>query len=156
MFALKPFAKRNMLPRLRAETPFGWMPEEFSTLFNRFFAGWPVMETEEWPYGWDLTMENLEKEFVVRLELPGFEVPEVKVEVVGDELRIEAEHKELPKKEEKEGEKVEKAYAHVKRVITLPKEIELEKAEALYRNGVLEVHFPRTPEALARKIEIKT
>jgi len=156
MFALRPLTKRNTLPRLRAETPFDWMQEEFSTLFHRFFPVMPVMETEEWPYGWDLKMEEKEKELIIRLELPGLEAPEVKVEVLGDELQVEAEHKELPKKEEKVEEKVESTYAHVKRTVTLPKEIELEKAEAVYRNGVLEVHFPRTPAAIGRKIEVKT
>jgi len=155
MFALKPWTKRNLIPRLRAETPFGWMPEEFSNVFNRFFGGLPVMETAEWPYRWGLTMEEKEKETVIRIELPGFEVGEVKVEIVGEEVVIEAEHKE-PEKEEKKGEEVERTYAHAKRTVTLPPDVEKEKVEALYQNGVLEVKFPRKAEVVGRKIEVKT
>jgi HSP20 family protein len=70
-----------------------------------------------------------------------------------EELTIEAEHKEPAKKAE---EKTEREYAHVKRVTTLPVGIEPEKAEALYRNGVLEVRIPRKPEAVGRRIEVKT
>jgi HSP20 family protein len=44
----------------------------------------------------------------------------------------------------------------VRRTIELPTGIELERAEATFRNGVLEVHLPRTPEATARRIEVKT
>lgn len=151
MFALMPRTRTALLPR--TEAPFRWMPEEFETLFNRFFAGGPVMETPEWPYTWGVTTEEKEKEVVVRVELPGFEPAELKVEVTGELLTVEAEHREPA---EKATEKAERTYAHVKRVITLPPTVELEKAEATYRNGVLEVHVPRTPEAVGRRIEVKT
>jgi len=154
MFALMPWRKRTVAPLPRMETPFRWLPEEFETLVNRLFTGLPVLETSEWPYRWGLTMEEKEKEIVVRVELPGFAPEEVKVEVTGERLMVEAEHKEPEKKEEKE--KVEREYAHVKREVTLPPEIEAEKAEATFRNGVLEVHLPRKPEAVGRRIEVKT
>jgi HSP20 family molecular chaperone IbpA len=154
MFALTPrtWRTRELLPR--TETPFGWVPEEVSSLFNRFLTSLPIPETFEWPYRWALTMEEKEKEFVVRVELPGFEPEEVKVEVLGERLTIEAEHK-VPA-EEKAEEKAEREYVHVKREVTLPPTVETEKLEAVYRKGVLEVHLPRKPEAMARRIEVKT
>jgi HSP20 family protein len=158
MFALMPWRKRKMALLPRTEIPFRWMPEEFEKLFTRFMTT-PVMETPEWEYPWGLIVEEKEKEVVVRAELPGFEPEEVKVELVGELLTVEAEHKEPAEekaKEEKPEKKVERAYAHVKRVITLPPELELEKTEAVYRNGVLEVHVPRKPEAVGRRIEVKT
>jgi len=85
--------------------------------------------------------------------MPGFEPKEVKVELVGERLTIEAEHKEPAEEGKKEEERV---YAHVKRVITLPPGVNPEKIEATYRNGVLEVHVPRTPEPTGRRIEVKT
>jgi len=152
MFALKPWKRTTaLLPR--AETPFGWMPEEFSTLFNRLFSTWPIMETPEWTYPWGVTTEETEKEIVVRVELPGFTPEEVKVELMGEMLTVEAEHKEPAEKKE---EKTERRYAHVKRTVSLPPGVELEKVEATYRNGVLEVHVPRKPEAAGRRIEVKT
>jgi len=151
MFALMPWTKRTTTPLPRAETPFRWLPEEFETLFNRMMTSWPVLETPEWPYRWGLTMEEKEKEVLVRVELPGFAKEEIKVELTGDRLMVEAEHKEPEEKKEKE----ERAYAHVKREMTLPPEVEAEKAEAIYRNGVLEVHLPRKPEAVGRRLEVK-
>jgi HSP20 family protein len=127
------------------------MPD-FETLFNRFFTEWPLIEPE-WPIPWDVAMEEKEKEVIVKVELPGFEPAELKVELLGDRLTIEAEHKEPAKKGE---EKAETAYAHVKRVLTLPPGIELEKMEAAYRNGVLEVKVPRKPGEIGRRIEVKT
>jgi len=135
-------------------TPLGVMAEEFAPLFERFFGGWPVMETGELPYRYPLTLEEKEKEVLVRIELPGFTPEEVKVEIKGDMLAIEAEHKDVPEKAEEV--KGEAAYAQVKREIELPVGVELEKVEAIYRHGVLEVHLPKKPEVLGRRIEVKT
>jgi len=132
------------------------MSEEFPALFNRLFTGWPVLEMPEWPMGWGVTTEEGDKEVVVRMEMPGFEATELNVAVTGDRLTVEAEHKEPAEKGEKGKEMPERAYAHVKRVLTLPPEIEGEKAEAVLRNGVLEVRIPRKAEPAGRHIEVKT
>lgn len=154
MFALAPWRTRPMALLPRTETPFGWMMEEFPAVFNRLFAGFPETELPEL-LSPRMTMEETEKEMVIRAELPGFEPAEVKVELLGERLSIEAEHKE-PEPVEKKAVVVERTYAHVRRVITLPPEVEVEKIEATYRNGVLEIHLPRTPEAVGRRIEVKT
>jgi len=152
MLALTPWTKRGMglLPRMDAT--FGSMAEEFKPLFERFFGGWPLIETPETLYRYPLTLEEKDKEVLVRIELPGFAPEEVKVEIQGDMLTIEADHKEVEKAGEEKGEG---AYAQVKREIELPVDVELEKVEALYRHGVLEIHLPRKAEALGRKIEVK-
>ena len=41
------------------------------------------------------------------------------------------------------------------RSVMLPPGLEPEKMKAIFRNGVLEVHVPKTKEAKAKKIEIK-
>jgi len=152
MFALKPWTKRGrgLLPW--TETSSVWMPD-VSTLFERLFPSWPMIETSE-SYPWGMTMEEKEKEVEVRVELPGFEPTELKVELLGERLTVEAEHK--AEKAEKGAEKTERVHAHVRRVVTLPPELEPAKAEAVYRNGVLEVRVPRKAEAVGRRIEVKT
>lgn len=161
MFGLmKPFKRTGTwLPR--TETPFGFIPEEFEKLFNRFVESPWFVENREWPYRWALTMEEKEKELLVRFELPGFTPEEVKIELMGERLVVEAEHKAPAKPEKKEEEKAEKVetereYVHVKREVTLPPEVEPEKAEAEYRNGILEVRIPRKAEMVPRRIAVKT
>jgi len=152
MFALTP-RRSSMAPLARGEFPFGWMREEFPALFERLFTGWPILEMPEWPTGWRATTEETEKEVVFQFEMPGFEPAELNLELTGNRLMVEAEHKEA---DEKGKETPERAYARVKRVMTLPPEVEAEKAEAVLRNGVLEVRIPRKPEAVGRRIEVKT
>lgn len=135
------------VPASRREPFFGWLPEA-SELFRPLIP-WSAFETSEWPYRYGFTLEEKDNEVLVRAELPGFAAEEIKLEVMGEQLVLEAEHKEA-------GEKETQAYAHVKRVVTLPAGVEFEKAEATYRNGVLEVRLPRKTEAVGRKIEVKT
>jgi len=40
--------------------------------------------------------------------------------------------------------------------VTLPTGVDVAGIEAFYRNGILEIHLPRTAEACGRKIEVKT
>jgi HSP20 family protein len=152
MFALAPFTRRSMALLPRMESSFGLIPEEFTTLFDRFLGNWPLTESVEWPPAWGMTTEARENEIVYRIEMPGFEPAEVRVELLGERLTVEAEHRETTGEGE---EKTERVHARVRRVVTLPPELEGEKVEATYRNGVLEVHVPRRPEAVGRRIEVK-
>jgi len=152
MLAVRPRTRTALLPR--PETLFGWVPEEFGTLFNRFFS-LPMMEVPERVYPWGMTMEERENETVVRFELPGFAPEEVKVELLEERLTVEAEHK-VPAEGEGEGPKTEREFARVRREMTLPVGVIPEKVEATLRNGVLEIHLPRTPEATPRRIAVTT
>jgi len=153
MFALMPWTRRNaLLPRI--DGSFSQFPEEFGTFFDRLLNRWPEVEIPEWPSGWGLTTDENEKEFVVRLELPGFEAAEVKVDVLGDRLTVEAEHKEPVAKNDKTDNRSERT--RVRRMLSLPQRIDRETMEASYRNGVLEIHIPRIPEEVGRRIEVKT
>jgi HSP20 family protein len=133
-------------------TPFDLFRNEFASLFDRalpMFGLTPSWELEPWGF----EMEEKENEVIVRAEVPGFEMKEIEVTVRGNELTILAEHKE--EKPEK-GEVVERRNARLERSVILPIGAVPEKIEATYRNGILEVHVPLTPEARPRKIEVKT
>jgi len=146
MLALMPWTRRRneLLPRAGR-----LIPEDFETLWNRL-VGLPVSELEPTDR-WIMTTEERENEVVVRAELPGFAPEEVRVEMVGDMLTIEAEHRPP----EGAAPTTEREYARVRREMTVAPGINLEAVTATYRNGVLEVHLPRTPEATPRRIEVK-
>jgi HSP20 family protein len=160
MFGLTPRRRERRAERALAPrefVPFERLRREFASLFNRAFAGWPVpfepMWEEEVPLR-GLEVEELEKEVVVRAELPGFEVGEIEVLVTGNMLTIRAEHREAPAPEGKEPAPTR--YGRVEETVTLPVGVNLEKIEAHFHNGLMEVHVPRTPEALPRRIEVRT
>jgi hypothetical protein len=78
--------------------------------------------------------------------VPGFDEKDLDVQLNNDMLTIRAE-----KKQEGEGTQRFSSYA---RSVSLPPGIDASKAQATYRNGVLELHFPRPPEARGRRIPI--
>ena len=156
MFGLMPYRKEK---RARTElapreyTPFEFLNREFPALFNRIFGGWPMPFEPTWETAepWGMTLDEKEEEFVVRVEVPGYEARELEVKLTGDVLTILAEHKE------KKGEAPAKhRYDRFERTFTLPAGILPEKIEARCLNGVLEIHLPRTPEVKPRRIEVKT
>lgn len=158
MFSLIPSRKgeRTTEPRAGAY-PLARMREEFASLFNRFFGTMPLAG-EGWDieHGWALDVDDAGKEVVVRAEAPGFEAKDFEVEISGNVLHMSAEKKEEKKKGEKDkGEYTERRYARFERMVTLPEHIVRNKVDASYRNGVLEVHVPKTAEAQGKRIEVK-
>ena len=97
-------------------------------------------------------MEDKESEVIVRAEMPGFEAAEIEVSLTGGLLTIRAEHKRPPEGEKKE-EVIER---RLERKVLLPAGTDPEKVEARYRAGILEVHLPKMPEAMTRRIDVKT
>jgi len=138
--------------------PLDPLRNEIATVFDQFF-GRPF-GAEPWGMEqfWDMDLEEKDNEVVVRAEAPGFEPAEFEVNASGNVLTIRAEHKEGMEKEgeEKEGQPRQWGYRRFERSVTLPTGVDADKAEAHYRNGVLELHLPRTEEARPRRIEVKT
>jgi HSP20 family protein len=129
---------------------------EFDRLLDRLFEPWPLTGLEEMDLPvWDVAMEDAGKELVVRMEAPGFEAREFEVEVVDDTLTVRVVREEKKEKEEKEEKEREEKVVRLFRSILLPAGIDKEKVEARYRNGILEIHLPKLPEALGRRIEVK-
>ena len=137
--------------------PLSQLQDQFDALWDRFFTGWP-MPVEE-AFGserfWDLDMEEGNNEVIVRAEVPGFEPNDLDVQVNNDVLTIKAEKKQETKEGETAAGQRERRYAMYRRSVTLPPGTNPDKAEANYRNGVLELHIPRSEEAQAKRIAVQ-
>jgi HSP20 family protein len=152
MFGLIPWTRRER--NGGALMPVNRLGNEFEAMFDRFFRNWMVpFEGATYPEWYrELNVEETEKEYVIRAEVPGFEAAEFNIHVTGNTLTMKAEHKEEPEAKRGYGY----LERHFERTVTLPPGTNPEMVEAGYRNGVLEVHVPKVEEAKARKIEVKT
>ena len=92
----------------------------------------------------------------LRAELPGYDPEAINIDVDGNSLTISGErHFE---KEESEGNKyplTERFRGSFKRTITLPFDVNSANAEAVYRDGVLELVLHRPEEHKPKKLEVK-
>jgi HSP20 family protein len=110
----------------------------------------------EWSPRCDVTEKD--NEVVVHAELPGVEAKDMEVRIANGLLTVRGEKRTERKEDEKGHEYSERFFGSFERTLTIPAGVDEEHIDASLKDGVLEVHLPRTavgkPET--RKIEIKT
>jgi HSP20 family protein len=148
MFRL-PWRGKSREMETRRSHPLERFRQEFDDLFDRmWFGSFAPMELEfEQERLWDFDVRQDDKEIVVRAEMPGFDEKDLDVQFNNDVLTINAE-----KRQEEGGER---HFSRFARSVTLPAGVDATKAQATYRNGVLELHFPRPEGARGRRIPIQ-
>jgi HSP20 family protein len=91
----------------------------------------------------------------LQFELAGVEPKDVDIRFENGVLTLKGERK-LERADKREGyHRVELAYGTFTRSFSLPVSIDAEKIHAESKNGVLEVHLPKKPEAKPRAIQVK-
>jgi len=93
-------------------------------------------------------------EYVVELEVPGYDEKDLEIEVIDHTLMIKGERKEEKEKKEKDLRLHERLESSFERSFELPSEVEMPQLKAEYGKGVLTLHLPKAVEAKPRKIEI--
>jgi HSP20 family protein len=157
MASLIPWRKeRNGLRALGSgfDSSLSQLRNEFETMLDRFFGRWPSFSGEGGtPPFWGLDLDDTGKEITVRAEAPGFEPGDFDIRITGNTLTIQAERKQ----ESKEA-KGEKFFSHrrLQKSVTLPAEVDANKIDCRYKNGILELRLPRAVEAQAKRIEVKS
>ena len=94
--------------------------------------------------------------YLVTAELPGVKKEEIGIAIDGAQVTLTAEVKR--EKEVAEDERVlhsERTFGKVSRSFALPQELDEAKAEAKFRDGVLELTLPKKAAAQRRQISIQ-
>ncbi len=90
--------------------------------------------------------------FLLRSELSGLDKDKLDITVAGDVLSIKGSR--VDDKLEGSYHRRERGWEDFHRSLTLPDTIAVDKVQASYKDGVLEVTLPRAPEARPRKVSI--
>lgn len=93
--------------------------------------------------------------FVLRLDLPGLDKEDVKINFANGTLSVNGERKFENETKDKNYHRVERAYGKFYRSFTLPKEVKQEKIDANFKNGQLTIVIPKAEEVKPKEIEIK-
>ncbi len=127
--------------------------DELDRLFDSVFGRLPRERAETY-WAPPLDIEENDDSIVVRVELPGMNKEDIKVSLSGDTLTISGERKQESERKGKTYYRVERAYGKFQRTVTLPAEVEGDKAKASYKAGVLELVLPKSEKSKAKEITI--
>jgi HSP20 family protein len=131
------FLGRGGMPSLRWDHPL-W--ERFAA----FEKGVPKVDVIE-----------RDAEVVVRAEVPGFEREDLEVSVTDRSVTVKGEHRQEKKEEQGEFFRSEISSGSFSRTVALPSDIDADRAEASFKNGILELTLPKLKQASRRKVEVK-
>lgn len=83
--------------------------------------------------------------FIVEAELPGVTKEQIKVEPLGDGVRISIESDSYSEERDEKQKyyRQERAYSSTSRVIKLPYHFSMENIKGKYENGILEITIPK-------------
>jgi HSP20 family protein len=124
--------------------------------FDRFFEGWPFRLADggrAWAPSVDIS--ETAKRVVVKAEVPGMDAKDIEITITGDILTIRGERKQEKEEKEENFHRIERSYGTFSRSIRLPAEVETDKVDATYRDGVLKIAMSKTKKASQKKIEVK-
>ncbi len=103
-----------------------------------------------------LDMYETDDQVVVEAGMPGVKPEEIDVQVTGSVLTIKGERREEKKEEKASYIHQERHYGSFQRSVTLPTEVDVNKAEAKFEHGVLTLTLPKSEVVKPKTIKIKT
>ena len=127
---------------------------DMDDLFDSFFRGLdkPFTGYKKWPV---IDVADEEDAIVVRAEVPGCEAGDIDISVYGNTVTISGEKKLADEKKEKGYYHLESSYGSFRREFTLPTDVDPEKVDATFKNGVLNIKLPKAARAKAVKVKVK-
>jgi HSP20 family protein len=144
---LVPFTKRN-------RNNLATLHNEMDDLFDSFFRGLerPFASYRTWPA---IDVAEDENSIIVRAEVPGCNAEDIDISVHGNTLTISGEKKFSEEKKEKDYYHMESSYGSFRRELTLPTDVNADKVDAAYKNGVLSITLPKAAQAKTIKVKVK-
>ena len=138
--------------------------EAVPSVFDDFFKPWNEWFNGGGLFGKTLNMpavnitENKD-DYKVSVAAPGLKKDDFKIDLEGNMLTVSCEREDSKEDKEARYTRKEYSYSSFQRSFALPEEINQEKIEATYEDGVLKVVLPKKDEAkkmaLSKHIAIK-
>lgn len=134
------------------------MRKDMDRLFEEFTK--PARRRRIWPKSEGLVIPNIDlydrkNDIVIQVELPGVRREDIDITITKDTLLLKGEVQRAEEVKEEDYFISERTYGSFSRTITLPFEVEGEKAQAAMNNGLLEIVLPKKEEAKPREIKIE-
>lgn len=145
---------------LHRKNPLIALQDELDRAINGFysFAGLPHSTFESFE---NLSINPLidivddKENFKVEAEMPGMGEQDIKISISDGMLTIKGEKETSKKDEGKNYISREISYGRYERTIALPDSVDVDKAKASFKKGMLWINIPKKAEAVKRSRELK-
>jgi HSP20 family protein len=142
---------------MRNELDF-WRRDRGQRGLARFFDEMfqPLMNDRDFDVNFSpaVDIEESDLNYVLSFDIPGMKKDDIKIEMVGNQLMVSGERVEEKDTGRKGNRYTERRYGSFQRVFTLPQDIDANKIDANYENGVLSLTVPKSQKSQARQIKI--
>ena len=151
MFDLLPFKRKSAVPNVFSE---------MDDMLKKMWYGFPFHNLEEdMDVAWSprLDVSETDNGLEIIADLPGMDKKDINVSLEDNLLTIKGEKKEEKESKDKHYHTIERRSGSFYRAIRLPVEVEKDKVEAAFKDGVLTLRLPKSKEAKKKvaQIEIK-
>lgn len=142
-------------------SPMGMMSQmqrQIDRMFNDFYSGeWSKWASEfsapsQMEFQPLCDVQETDSHYLLSLDLPGMSKSDVKVEMVGDTLKVYGERKDEREKTKGSQVRTERYYGAFERRMTLPENVKTDGIEAQFDNGVLHIAVPKVEAAKPKPI----
>lgn len=116
-------------------------------------GGKEALTVTQWSPLVDITED--EKEYLIKAELPDLKKEDVRLTVENDVLTVSGERKFEKEEKGKKYHRIERAYGSFVRSFSLSEDADGRNVTANFKDGVLQVHLPKSVKAKQKAVEIK-
>ena len=133
------------------------MQDTMNSLVNALFNTEITGTTENGEYAPRMDMKETEDAFSVKLTMPGIDKDKIDISFSDGVLTVNGETNENTENEDEKGTWLVREHKHFTyyRSVRLPSEVQADKAEAEYKNGVLTLTLPKAEEVKPKSIPVK-
>lgn len=128
-----------------------------SRLMDRWFEDMPRMWLGEFDGGEGyvpLDLYETDDAVTIRATLPGVKPEDVEITITGETLTIRSESKHEEEQKKRNYFRQESWFGSFARSLALPSQVEADKAEAVFENGVLKLTIPKAEAAKPKTIKV--
>jgi HSP20 family protein len=145
----------TLTPYRRGVNLFDSFQREMQDLFDRFVGDDRTNGQSVAAWAPRVDVEETEKEFTVRADLPGVDPKDVDIQVVDNVLTLRGGKEEKKEEKRKNYHRVERFVGQFYRAVSLPAGADADKVSATSANGTVTVTIPKKPEAQPKKITVQ-
>lgn len=128
-----------------------YRPSVFNNFVDRFFNDDFFSGSGVTSFNPKVDIAESEKEFEIQFHIPGMKKEEININIEKDRLTVSGERKLENEKKEKNFHSVESYYGTFSRSFYLPDNVNVEKIDATYADGILNVKLPKDAKKEAKK-----